>query len=171
VVRNDASSGYRGAVEGSDPVTGQPWEPAVVPRNANLDGSVGPRYSVSLRRALLAGGLGLTTLLVVGGLLTVLLPFEFSALVGLPVGVLAGLFAVVLALGAPLRSGTPAARAVAAAATVGYVVLGLAALSYANVAGFRGTLSVTEWLVVAILAGLAVYAGLWLRYRRPGSPT
>lgn len=126
---------------------------------------------MTFRRALLAGGLGLTTLLVVGGLLTALLPFEFSALVGLPVGVLAGLFAVVLALGAPLHAGTPAARAVAAAATVGYVVLGLAALSYANVAGFRGTLSVTEWLVVAVLAGLAVYAGLWLRDRRPDSPT
>ena len=126
---------------------------------------------MSLRRALLAGGLGLTTLLVVGGLLTALLPFEFSALVGLPGGVVAGLFAVLLALGAPLRPGTPAARAVAAAATVGYVVLGLAALSYANLAGFRGALSVTQWLLVAVLAGLAVYAGLWVRDRRPGSPT
>lgn len=46
---------------------------------------------MTVRRTLMAGGIGLTTLLVVGGLLTALLPFEFSALVGLPAGVVAGL--------------------------------------------------------------------------------
>jgi len=120
---------------------------------------------VTARRALLAVGAGLTTLLVVGGLLTALLPFEFSALVGLPVGLLAGLLAAVLTLGAPIRPGTPGGRAVRAYAAFGYVVVGLAALSYVNVAGFRGTLTVTQWAAVGVLAAVTVYLGLWLRTR------
>lgn len=120
---------------------------------------------MTTRRALVAVGAGLTTLLLVGGLVTALLPVAFSAIVGLPVGALAGLLVTVLTLGAPVRPGTPLGRVAGAYATVGYVLLALAALSYANLAGFRGTLSVVEWAAVAVAASVLVYVGLMLRDR------
>jgi hypothetical protein len=116
--------------------------------------------AVNVRLGLTAGGVGLTTLLVVGGLLTAVLPFEFSAIVGLPVGVLAGLAALAGVIALLDRVESPLGRGLAAYGTVGYAVLGYAALSYVNLGGLRGTLTTVQVLGLGAVAGVAVFGAL-----------
>jgi hypothetical protein len=87
---------------------------------------------------------------------------EFSALIGLPVGILvgaAGAAATRLRLWSSRRA-RPALLGVAAA---GYAVVGVAAASYA-VSSVRGLVSVERAVAVALLVGVAAFA---LARRRP----
>ena len=110
-------------------------------------------------------GVGVTGFLVAAAGVTGLLAasIEFSALVGLPIGVLVGAAA---AAATWLRLwGAPGARpALIGAAAVGYAVLVLAAASYA-VSSVRGLVSVERALAVALLVGVVAFA---LARRRPG---
>lgn len=87
------------------------------------------------RRAFTALGAGLTTGLLVAVLVIEILPFELSALVGLPVGILAGL--TTLAAVAVAFDGFDAAerRALTAYAAFGAIVVAVSVLNYLNVAG------------------------------------
>ncbi|WP_436935888.1 hypothetical protein [Halovenus marina] len=115
------------------------------------------------RRTVTAVGTGLTTVLVVSVAVIELLNVEFSALVGLPVGVLAGVVAF-LSLWDSLDELSPFVRRVASAyATFGLTVVLLLALRYVNVA--RGTLSVEVIAGVAIAVAILTYLGLWLTDR------
>jgi hypothetical protein len=103
-------------------------------------------------------GVGVSAFLVAAVAVTELLAprIEFSALVGLPVGLLVGAAAAAatrLRLWSS-RRGRPVLLGVAAA---GYAVVGLAAVSYA-VSSVRGLVSVERVLAVAVLAGVVAYA-------------
>lgn len=111
-----------------------------------------------------AVGAGLTTALVVGGLMTALLTFEFSAIIGVPVGLASGALAFV-AVAAVDRIETPRGRLLSAYGSVGYVVLLYAAASYVNLAGIRGALSLQQILALGVAVGLLVFAGLWVADR------
>lgn len=114
---------------------------------------------MNVRRALTALGAGLTTGLLVTALVVELLDFELSALVGLPVGILAGL--TVLATVAVVFDAVTASkqRALSAYAAFGLSVIALAALSYINAAGgfISGTVAAGAGLTMAVLT----YLGLW----------
>lgn len=117
---------------------------------------------------LAAAGAGVATVLLVGGVLTAVLEpaIRFSALVGLPVGLLAGLAAFVgIVLGLD-RTDTLAGQLLGGYAAVGFAVIGYLALSYANVAGVGGTLGTTQLGIVAALVGAVVAGGLWTLDRR-----
>jgi hypothetical protein len=114
---------------------------------------------------LVAPGAAITTTLFVAVAVIELLAVEFSAIVGLPVGVLAGLavFAAVLAGYGSVGAG--ARRAVAGLAAFGYAVLVLLALRYANVAGARSLVTVPVLVGAGVATALAVSLGLWVSGR------
>lgn len=113
---------------------------------------------MDMRHALTALGAGLTTGLVVAVLVIEILAVEFAALVGLPVGALAGL--VVLVTVAVTFDGLDVMerRALTAYAAFGLTVIGLAALSYVNLlTGISGDIAAAAALTVALLT----YLSLW----------
>ena len=109
-------------------------------------------------------GVGVTAFLVVSAALTALLEptIEFSALVGLPVGLLVGA-AAAAATWLRLWNSAGARPALLGVAAVGYAICVVAAASYA-VSSVRGLVSVERAIVVAVLVGAAVFA---LASRRP----
>lgn len=137
------------------------------PRGQDVWSTWSNRSLVNARHVLVAFGAGLTTALVAGGAVTMVLAatIEFSSIVGLPVGLLAGLAGLAGVLVGVDRLASPLGWALAGYATVGFAVLAWAALSYANVAGIRGALSVLDVLVVGVVAGALVAVGLWVTER------
>jgi hypothetical protein len=118
---------------------------------------------MDIRHALTALGAGLTTGLVVAVAVIEMLNFELSALVGLPVGVLAGL--VVLAtVGVAFDAlDRMERRALSAYAAFGLTVITIAALSYVNLlSGISGQVAAGAGLAVTVLT----YLGLWGIERR-----
>lgn len=104
-------------------------------------------------------GGGVTTFLVVAVAVIELVEVAFSAIVGLPLGLAAGLAA---AIGIRYRVGAvrPATRRVVRAyATLGPVLVALLGLRYVGLG--RDLLSVGVMVGIALLAGVAVF--LWLR--------
>ena len=87
---------------------------------------------------------------------------EFSALIGLPVGILVGA-AAAAATRLRLWNSRRARPALLGVAAAGYAVVGVAAASYA-VSSVRGFVSVGSALAVALLVGVAAFA---LARRRP----
>jgi hypothetical protein len=106
------------------------------------------------RRVLTASGAGVTTFLLVTVAVIELLDFEFSAIIGLPVGLLAGLVALVVLWVRLSALGPSVRRAVGAYATFGLTVLGLLALRYVDIG--RGVFSTT--VITGIGAVTAVLA-------------
>ena len=107
---------------------------------------------------LVAVGTGLTTGLVVAVLVIELLAFEFSAIVALPVGGLAGLVALVATL-AGFESATRGLRSLSVAlAGFGYTVLLGMALRYVGFLGLRSVVTVPRILVVALVVAVATGA-------------
>ncbi|MFC6757450.1 MULTISPECIES: hypothetical protein [Haloarcula] len=105
-----------------------------------------------------AVGAAATTALLVAVPVIELLETEFSALVALPLGLLAGL-ATLVGVGFNFASLHPVRRrAVVAYATFGPSVLAVLALAYVNVA--RDLLTVQVAVGVALVATAAVYVGL-----------
>lgn len=119
---------------------------------------------VNGRRLGTAVGAGGTAALVVAGVLTALLDsaLAFSAIVGLPVGLLAGLAVVGWTLVGPERLDTPPGRVLGGTAAFGYAVLGYAVLSYANVAGIRGALSLPQVAIASLAVAVATAGALCL---------
>jgi hypothetical protein len=115
------------------------------------------------RRVAAALGAGVAVFLVVAVAVIELLAFEFSALVGLPVGLAAGAgVALLVSLRYP-EFGREARAAVDAAAGFGVAVLAVQAVSYVNLAGLRSALSTDLTVVVAAVAAVVVGAASWLR--------
>lgn len=105
-----------------------------------------------------AVGAAVTTALLVAVPVIELLQTEFSALVALPLGLLAGL-ATLVGVGFNFASLHPVGRrAVVAYATFGPAVLAVLALAYVNVA--RDLVTVQVAVGVALVATAAVYVGL-----------
>ncbi len=113
---------------------------------------------MDIRHGLTAVGAALTTGLLVAVAITEMLAVEFSVLIGLPVGILAGL--VVLAtVGIAFDGLDPMERrALSAYAGFGLTVVGLAALAYLNLLGdVSGLLAAGAGLAVTVLT----YLSLW----------
>ena len=119
------------------------------------------------RRVLTALGAGVTTVLLVAVLVIELLDFEFSAIIGLPVGLLAGIAAVFVLSITPLDQQPVLRRLLAAYATFGPTIFVLVGLRYVNIG--RAVLSVERIALVALVASLAVYAVFWGRAARQRS--
>jgi len=119
------------------------------------------------RRLLTALGAGVTTVLLVAVLVIELLDFEFSAIVGLPVALIAGVAAAVVLSVTPLDRRPTLRRLLAAYAVFGPTVFVLLGLRYVNIG--RTILSVELIALVALVASAAVYAVLWQRATRKGT--
>lgn len=112
------------------------------------------------RRALTASGAGVTTFLLVTVAVIELLDFEFSAIIGLPVGLLAGLVALVV-LWVRLSALSPSVRrALGAYATFGLTVLGLLALRYVDIG--RGVFSTDVITGIGAVTAVLAYILLWM---------
>lgn len=113
---------------------------------------------MDIRHGLTAVGAGLTTGVVVAVLVIEVLGVELSALVGLPVGLLAGL-TVLATVGVAYDSrNATERRALSAYAAFGLTVVTIAALSYVNlVTGISGGMVAGAGLAVTVLT----YLGLW----------
>jgi len=113
-----------------------------------------------------AVGAAATTALLVAVPVIELLETEFSALVALPLGLLAGL-ATLVGVAYNFASLHPVRRrAVVAYATFGPAVLAVLALAYVNVA--RDLLTVQVAVGAALVATAAVYVGLGATGRESG---
>lgn len=115
---------------------------------------------MTARRALTAVGAGVTTFLLVAVLVIELLDVEFSAIVGLPVGLFVGL-AVLVVVWVQFDEATPGTRRLASAyAAFGLAVLVLLALRYVNVG--RNALSVDVLVGIGVAAAALVFLTLWV---------
>lgn len=116
---------------------------------------------MSLHHRLTAIGAGVTTFLLVAVLVIELLDFEFSAIVGLPVGLLAGL-AVLVILWRQFTELDQGSRRIASAyAAFGLTILLLLALTYVNIG--RDVFSTEAIVGVGVAAAVITYVGLWRR--------
>jgi hypothetical protein len=107
------------------------------------------------RRFLTALGAGVTTFLLVAVFVIEFLDLEFSAIIGLPVGLLAGL-AVFAFLWLQFTKLSPGVRrATGACAAFGLAILMLLALRYVNIG--RGVFSVDVMAGIGIAVAVVVY--------------
>jgi hypothetical protein len=121
---------------------------------------------MNTRVTVAATGAGATAFLVVAVAVVELLPVEFSALVGLPAGVLAG-GAVLVLIGTRYDRLRGASRyAVDAAAGFGVAVFVVQAVRYVNLAGLRSALTLESTAGVAVLAAVLAALVSWWWSRR-----
>ena len=121
---------------------------------------------MDLRTVLAALGVGIAAFLVVAVAVIELLDIEFSAIVGLPVGVLAGIGAFALLLFGYGDLGRIPRAAVDAIAGFGVGIVLLLGANYVNLADLAVEATVGGAVVIGVLAG----AGSWVagRVERPG---
>jgi len=112
-------------------------------------------------------GAALATALVVGVGVTAALAstIEFSALVGLPAGLLAGAAALATVGRDYPDAGAGPKRLAEGAAGFGYAVLALAAARYVALADPQSALGVGRIAAVGVVAGVAVALGAWFLSR------
>ncbi len=109
------------------------------------------------RHLLTAVGAGITTFVVVAVLVIKLLGVEFSAIVGVPLGLLAGLV-VMIGLAVSFDNlDVNARRAVSVYGTFGLTILVMFATRYVNLGPSRDVLSIPVMVGVGIVAGVVVY--------------
>lgn len=114
---------------------------------------------VNVRHALTALGAGLATGLLAVVFVVEFLAFEFSALVGLSVGILAGLTALATVAVAFDGLDVLERRAMSAYAAFGLTVIVVGGLNYVNLA--RGLFSGTVAAGAGLAATALTYLGLW----------
>jgi hypothetical protein len=113
------------------------------------------------RSVAVAVGAGVTVFLVVAVAVIELLHVEFSALVGLPVGLLGGAgVAVVVAVRYDALA-PPVRYAVDAAAGFGLAVVALLAVGYVNLAGLRIALSTDVTVGIAVVVAALTALASW----------
>lgn len=120
---------------------------------------------MNVRTALVALGTGLTVTLLTAVLLIEALPYEFSAIVGLPVGVLAGVVTTLLVVGR-YGEGQPAVwRLVDGLAGFGFAVVILLAVLYVDLAGLSSWIDLPALVAGAVFAAVAVSIFSWYHDR------
>lgn len=119
-----------------------------------------------LRVLATAVGTGVTTFLLVAVLVIELLDFEFSAILGLPVGLLAGLAAVAVVVTGYGVVRPPVRWTLDALAGFGYGVLAALAGSYVNLGGLRSSLTTNRMVLVGVAVGVAAFVVGWALDRR-----
>ena len=118
-----------------------------------------------LRAALAAAGVAVTAFLLVAVAVIALLPFEFSAIVGLPVGLLAGVVAFVAVFAEYRFAGATGRRVTLAVAGFGYTILALLFVGYVDLGGLGGAVGPELLVVLGAVVATGVYLGLWARDR------
>jgi len=113
---------------------------------------------MSKRSVAAAVGAGITVFLVTAVAVIELFDIEFSALVGLPVGLLAGAGVAVVVAARYDALASTVRYAVDAVAGFGLAVVALLAVSYVNVAGLRAVLSTDVTVGIAVV--IAAFAAL-----------
>lgn len=122
-----------------------------------------PRHRVAMseRATAAAVGTGVTTFLAVAAAVIVVVQVEFSALVGLPVGLAAGAAAAVMVAARYDTADPPARYAADAAAGFGFAVGVVLAVRYVNLAGLRPDLSTDVTVGVALVAAALAAVASW----------
>jgi len=108
-----------------------------------------------------AVGAGTTVFLVTAVAVIELLHVEFSALVGLPVGLLAGAGVAVVVAARYDVLASPVRYAVDAAAGFGLAVVVLLAVGYVNAAGLRAVLSTDVTVGIAVVVAAFTALASW----------
>jgi hypothetical protein len=109
---------------------------------------------VNLRKPITAVGTGITAFLLVAVSVIELLDLEFSALVGLPVGLVAGIVSFVLVLLRHDDAEEPVRWALAGFAGFGYGILLALGVMYVNLADFPFEVTVGIGVAAAVIAFL-----------------
>ena len=116
-----------------------------------------------LGRDIVSGiGAAISTTLIVAVVLIEALPFEFSAIVALPVGLLAGAGAGVVVARRYEQVDRPARALFDGSAGFGYTVVLLAAARYVGRLGLRSTVTFQRLLVAAVVVALLTAMASWL---------
>jgi len=112
---------------------------------------------VNIRASITAVGAAITVFLVVAVSIIELLDTEFSAIVGLPAGLVAGILVFVLVLFRHDDADEPVRWALAATAGFGYGILLALGVAYVNLAdiGFEGTVGIGVATAVVAFLGAA----------------
>lgn len=121
------------------------------------------------RTVAIALGTGFTTALLVAVSVIEALPYEFSAIIGLPVGLVAGV-AVAVLVGWRYERTRPAVSGVAdGAAGFGYAVVLLLTVRYADFLGLESAITFERLVVVSAVVGVAALVASWLHALRPSN--
>jgi hypothetical protein len=113
---------------------------------------------MNARRAITALGSGITVFLVVAAAVIEVLDFEFSALIGLPIGLIAGIVAVVVVILTHDDISDSLRWGIAAVAGFGYGILATVAASYVNLFDTQFETRLIIGGIAAVLAvGLVVF--------------
>jgi len=121
------------------------------------------------RTVAIALGAGFTAGLLVAVFVIEALPYEFSAIIGLPTGLFAGV-AVAVLVGWRSERTRPAVRGVAGgAAGFGYAVALLLAVRYADFLGLESAITFDRLVVVSAVVGVATLVVSWLHASRSRS--
>lgn len=119
-----------------------------------------------LRPLAVAVGTGITLGLAVAVVVIELLAVEFSAIVGLPVGVVAGGVAAVVVAGRYRTTSAGRRAVVDGLAGGGYVVVLGLAVRYVGRLGLRSVVTVPRLVALAAVVGLAFGLASWARRGR-----
>jgi N6-adenosine-specific RNA methylase IME4 len=106
-------------------------------------------------------GAGITAFLVVSVAVIEFVNVEFSALLGLPAGLLAGATVAVVVAAQYDTLADPVRYAVDAATGFGFAVVTLLAVRYVNLAGLRTELSTGVTVGIALLAAVLAALASW----------
>lgn len=118
-----------------------------------------------IRTTLAALGAGITVALLVAVFLIEALPYEFSAIVGLPVGLLAGVGAALLVGRRYVRFGPTARSLLDGMAGFGLTVVALLAVLYVDLAGLGSWIDLATLVGVALAVAVAVTVFSWAQSR------
>lgn len=120
---------------------------------------------MTARSVLVALGVGLTTAVLVAVVVIETLDFEFSAIVGLPVGLVVGVGIAVLVELRYGHAGSPVRVLADGTAGFGYAIMVMLAIKYVNVADLESVLTLVTLVIVALAVAGAVGVVSWFRTR------
>ncbi|QSG07465.1 hypothetical protein [Halapricum desulfuricans] len=124
---------------------------------------------MDIRTVSVALGTGFTVALLVAVVLIEALPYEFSAIVGLPVGLLIGTVTVLLVAGRYARLEPTAQSLLDGTGGFGYAVVLLLGVLYVDFAGLGARINLATLVGVALLVAAFVAVVSWIRSRGYGS--
>ena len=123
---------------------------------------------MSIRSTLSALGAGFATFVLVSIAVIEVLDFEFSALVGLPVGLIVGAGVAVAIFLTYANRSTGVQRVITSVASFGYAILVLLGVRYVNLGGLRSAISVQMIAGIGVACAVLVFLGLYVSDAKRG---